>query len=474
MHAGGLFGPEIVAEGFFARARNKITSLFRSSAGFVEQLRESREMREDLGMFFLKSEYYDGGINEQGLEAAGKKLEEIIEDFRQMAENDKNIYRVLHELIQEQGAYKGNSSYLSRLLLGRKGNCEARAKLIISITNKVYPDLPVKLQLYRDHIRALVQISGQWYSMEKPTLEPVTEEDLKNTVLADSSFFVQSYLGEEASVEEVEVTGNPNPPKTLVTDTPFTNLIDSDVNKKLADYSGEIPLDETEEVRHEFEEVSAIPPGAELPEPIESVPPKESNIQITYLTEEQTEELLHNRNWFPGGWYEQLNDREKGLVDLYRDKKYEILIKRTNFIPLKGAIDREVKKFSETDLGFLEAEWSHRILEQLNKTAKRIMATEDMGHRQLILCEFRQRVERIESYYNKKIIEEGYDLNQDGLEISSLDETLDFFVFWRALQELCGFPKSELGPDEEECNRIFKNNNRIDLISPLNPSDHSL
>jgi len=448
LHTGALFGPKIVPDGLFARARDKIVSLFRSRAGFVEQLRESKEMRENMGLFFLKSEYYEGGIDEDELDKAEKKLEEIIENFRQMAEKDKNVYRVLHELIQEQAAYKGSSSYLSRLLLTRKGNCEARAKLMISVTNKIYPDLPVKLQMYRDHIRAIVQIGGQWYSMEKPSLEPIMEDDLKNTVLAESSIFVQSYLNEDMSAEEVEVTGNPNPAKKFVTDSFFTGLVDPETNQKLADYSEALPPDEMEEGRYEFEEVSQIPQRKKPEEPIRSVPPRErKNIRVTLLTRQQTEELLSSRNWFPEEWYEQLNEREKGLVVLYREKKYETLIGRIDFVPLKSAIAKEAKGH-------------HRILNRLQKTARKIAAEKDISQRRLILCKFKESLGGFEEPdcckkdYNRW--REFQKLGEQGLKIR-LDETVDFFILWQSLQELCDFPESEFGPDEEECNEVFKN-----------------
>lgn len=462
LHTGVIFGPEIIPENLFTISRNKIVSLFRPKSKFIEQLRESKEMQKNLGMFFLKSEYYEGGIDKNELEEAIKKLEEVIENFRQMAEKDKNVYRVLHELIQEQAAYKGNSSYLSRLLLSRKGNCEARAKLMISITNKIYPDLPVKLQMYRDHIRAIVQINDQWYSMEKPTLEPIMEDDLKNTVLAEPSIFVQSYINEKVSVKEIDVTGNSNPPKKLVSDTPFTNLIDPKVSKKLADYSDEMPPDEAEEVRYKFDEVSGVNQNAGITGPIESLPPKKKrNIEITILTKWQIEEILHNRSWFPKEWYKKLNDREKGLVDLYRNKKYEALIKKTNFVPLKGVIDEEAKKFAEyEEMGFAGEirDW----LNQLETAARRIAATKDMNQRQLILCELQQQLNPKHGYHEYseddiKRSEKFQKLIQRGLKTTNLDETVDVFILWQSLQELSGFQKSELGPDEEECNKVFKN-----------------
>jgi len=462
------FRSEISAE--FKNVRNRITNIFKGltrtsgKSEYIGRLKESREKQEDDGIFYLKSEYFAGGIDANELKEAERKLTEIIEYFRKLAAKEKNIFRVLHELIQEQAAYKGKSSYLSRLLLSRKGNCEARAKLIVSVINKIYPDLPVQLQFYRDHVRALVQINGKWYAMEKPTLTPINEDDLKNTVLAEPSIFIKSYLGEKVSYKEVELTDNPKPPKDHQTDTPFKNPIDPKVNKKLADYSsGPIP-DEEKEVRYNFDEVTKINSDGE-PEDSPDYKPlpnrPEDPIELTFLTEDEMKEIL-NRDAF-SRVYGTMSEREKRLVDLYRDKKYETLVRRFNIPSLKGMIDKEAKKFKEyEESGY--AEEDRNALMKFEELRKKILAVKDISLRQMILCQAiskneSEKVSEVDLKKLEEVADKRYELRKMGVkDISDIDDTVDFVTFWLSLNKISGFPDIDERDPDKECKKILNKN----------------
>jgi hypothetical protein len=424
---------------------------------FIGHIRESEEMQKDLGMFFLKSEYYAGGIDDNELKESEKKLKEIIERFQQMAEKDKNIHRVLHEIIQEQAGYKRRSSYVSRLVLSRKGNCEARAKLMISIISKVYPNLPVKLQFYRDHVRGMVQIDGKWYALEKPTLAHIDEEDLTGTLLAEPSIYMKSYVDEKTSTEQVKVTDNPNPQKDLHTDSPF-HPIPPELNKKLVDYSDVMPPEEEAEVRYEFKDVSEIHKDSEEDEP----PAYEADkpIKLTFLTKEEMNEIL-NGDFFTE-FYGKLDERERKMVDLYRNKRYTTLIRRFDISSLKGVIDEEAKKFREyEEWGY--AEEDRKMLGGLEDLRKRIFATKDIGQRKIILCQYTQsrKSDDAKTEEDEKKSEERanriYELKQRGMrDISSMDDTVDFVTFVLSMASISGFSNPDLDTFEEECLRVFQ------------------
>jgi len=239
---GGIFVKFIMPEEVTEAVRDKIAIAVRSlmriaeKKAYIERLRASKEMQEDSDGFFLDSEFYEGSMSEDELGEGRGKITRVIREFQEIAGKEKDRLKVLRQLAKSQGInkHKDYSSYLSRLVLKLKGNCEARAKKMASIVKKVYPDMPIQYQIFRKHMRVIVKIEGQWYAFEEDDLIPVNQDDLKGTVLADSSIFVDTYLGKKPSVKAIDVTGNPKPIDNKSTDTYFS-LLPPDLSAKLRD-----------------------------------------------------------------------------------------------------------------------------------------------------------------------------------------------------------------------------------------------
>jgi len=277
---GGIFVKFIMPEETFADVRDKIAIYVRSrmriaeKKAYVERLRASKEMQADSDGFFLNSEFYEGGMNENELNETKNEIAGFIKEFQEMTSKEEDPRKVLRQLAKKQRTIKtkNHSSYLSRLLLKFKGNCEAKAKLMASIVKKVYPNMPVKYQFYRklnqNHMRVIVGIEGQWFALEEDDLVPVNQDDLKGTVLADTSIFVDTYLGKKPSINAINMTDNPNPLEMYTTDTYFSLLpadlgvrlrdIDADTNKPdelKVSLASQTEIDEKNRIDKEAEEI---------------------------------------------------------------------------------------------------------------------------------------------------------------------------------------------------------------------------
>lgn len=156
------------------------------------------------GEFYLKTEFLEGRIDQATYDAAVLKLEERLEELRVMA-GKKDVKEVLNEMITMQGEYKPGHTYLSSILLGNGGNCQAREKMMATFVQEIYPDMEIQYQFVKSdgvpHTRVLVEIDGVWHSMEKPGTQALKKSDFKATVTSKQSDYVKSYVGKKPEVK---------------------------------------------------------------------------------------------------------------------------------------------------------------------------------------------------------------------------------------------------------------------------------
>ena len=196
----------------------EVTKFFNafSSAGQVERQLKSETKQEwqklldadqslpnfDYGNFFLKVSWLERYITWEELAADQRKLGTIMENYSSSAKTQPSI-KVIENIIAEQlGEYDEESAQLHDLLIENKGNCHARAQALISIISKVFPSIPLKIQISRQQIEdgtdrmheaVLAEIDGVWYSLE-PGMPKVTMEDLKGTAIFHPKDYVSKYL----------------------------------------------------------------------------------------------------------------------------------------------------------------------------------------------------------------------------------------------------------------------------------------
>lgn len=236
--------------------QNNLVSLPRilEKIEFIEKLKKSPD---DIGFadFILKSEYYEGGIDADELENAKIKLNAMIKKYQKLDTKEENKLKVLHEIIQEQGSYKRSSSFLGNVVNERSGNCEARSKLMVALVKGVYPNMPVKFQIYADHILTIVEVDNKWYKMEKPLITSLEKEDYIGTAIADISIYIKEYINEKIKTKVFPKTNNKEDKRIINynTDTYFSLIEDKNVYKKLSNKGlGEIPK-EIEETIYNFD-----------------------------------------------------------------------------------------------------------------------------------------------------------------------------------------------------------------------------
>ncbi|GEM_PF-3665071 len=174
---------------------------------FIEQLKGAYENKKevDLGNFYLDSEYYEGGIDEETKNGSAKELDRQTTHFKAKAK-EQDVLSVLREMASF-GKYAEAHTYLSSLLTGSGGNCEARSKRAASLVQRVYPPLPFKFQDVKLngslHTRTIVQVNGVWYAMDGG-LEKMAGEDFEGTVVHDSMAYVKNYLGKKTTGSYVQ------------------------------------------------------------------------------------------------------------------------------------------------------------------------------------------------------------------------------------------------------------------------------
>jgi len=186
--------------------------------------------RPDLGSFYLETEYLEGLIDKDTKESAEKKFNVLTAEYQKMAE-DKNENTVVNAIIQEQTGYEADRSYLSSILLNEGGNCQARQKLMASLIQRVYPNMPIQYQFVKSnnfpHTRTLIEIDGDWYKMELPHLTQLTENDFKATILADENDYIENYVGKKPDIKYRKLADgevlNPERTALIVTDD-YLNL----------------------------------------------------------------------------------------------------------------------------------------------------------------------------------------------------------------------------------------------------------
>lgn len=140
----------------------------------------------DYGNFFLKVPWLEGYLAREEMETDQKKLDEITNHYSSSVETQPPI-KVIGSIIAEQsGEYDEESGNLHELLTDKRGNCHARAQNFISLLSKIFPSIPLKIQISRRqtedgtdrmHEAALAEIDGAWHLLE-PGMPKVTMEDL--------------------------------------------------------------------------------------------------------------------------------------------------------------------------------------------------------------------------------------------------------------------------------------------------------
>lgn len=193
-------------------ARHGATKLGRRITHGVEEhlIFESKEQREfkaqlhDLlgrgeepyhDAFFYQAEQLSGGQSDEDTRTAWAVEEALGKEFSKLASHEPNRLKVLHEMIQSEGDYDAARSSWTQVRLTNKGNCDARAKHLLSLIQRVYPDMELRLQYYRKHVRVLALVEGRWYALERPTPHPLTEADVVGTVVAEETAYEKNYLG---------------------------------------------------------------------------------------------------------------------------------------------------------------------------------------------------------------------------------------------------------------------------------------
>lgn len=143
------------------------------------------------------------------------------------------------------GTYEEGSSMVANLLADGKGNCEARAKLMVMLVEEVFgKDVQVKIQVTNikdprtgeiiPHVRAMVTDQGLHYILEPPEIKTVSTAQLKHRQTFPPEIFARAYLvnaGNAAYSKEESKLPRENV-ASISTDTIFTLPHASTVERK--------------------------------------------------------------------------------------------------------------------------------------------------------------------------------------------------------------------------------------------------
>jgi len=221
----------IVAKVLVAKAKSLVTRDFNALQDFKGGLREKLEDGEriDLAEFHLTSSYLEGYIDEDTKEASEDILDDLVAKHRALAAK-LSPFANINRMISEMGEYSPARSLLSSPLDDELGNCQAREKFMLSLVQRVYPELPIQSQIVKinggRHIRGLVRLGDNWYTMEKPGLQKLQTSDFERTVLLDENDVIESYAGKPTNVHYEWPTTSVAPTKTPTKLTVTDNYLD--------------------------------------------------------------------------------------------------------------------------------------------------------------------------------------------------------------------------------------------------------
>lgn len=153
--------------------------------------------------------------------------------------------------------------------------------------------------------------------------------------------------------------------------------------------------------------------------------------------------------------YEQLSDEDKLLTDLYRDRNYEEVLKRTHFDDLKRQIDELMEydeEFNELKIG----ESFYEDIKMLEEIRDQILRTDNEKERQRIMCELIIALETQSGHDKRQIDKIMRLMEQDDIDLTSFDDTVRFQVFWQSLITLSGFGSEEEMVRSDICDPIFR------------------
>lgn len=191
---------------------------------YISELKEKLERGEeiDFGEFYSVTEFNEGIIDADTLEKLQKEIEEEVKKLKELTDKT-DVLTVLSQIVNAQGEYEESNTYLSDVILNKYGNCKARQKRASVLVQRVYPDMPMKFQRMKlggtMHIRLLVQVDDDWYSVESPGPQLVTGDDMAGTVINESDDYFESYVGESPDGEFVLGEGDITKSKTNDSET---------------------------------------------------------------------------------------------------------------------------------------------------------------------------------------------------------------------------------------------------------------
>lgn len=159
----------------------------------------------DHGRFFLLTEYLDG-TTEEDTKRSSNAQKELKEEIRADLKKHHHPYehqqvRIIDKYMRRYGLNNTyRNFYMGDLLTSpepHQGNCEARAKLAVTIVNDI-PELGVKdirFQFMEIHARVLFKMkSGKWYVIANGAYE-LPDADITETAMMDRYAYVRGYLG---------------------------------------------------------------------------------------------------------------------------------------------------------------------------------------------------------------------------------------------------------------------------------------
>src|SRR3989338_7595635 len=207
----------------------------------------------DYGDFFLKLSWLEGHISKEEFEKDQQKLAKSIKYYQDLAKKtSEGFFSTIKKMMEEHfGEYMEWSAQLHTLLNDGKGNCNARAQMMISLIKGVYGNkIPMKVRISRQkladgreqlHSDLLIQIYSKWHIV-KPGIPETEITDLEGTVIFDVSDYVKTYLKEDKEKHEsntVRPEKTPNKNKLDATGTDALVNLEGNIDPKKLKTHGE-------------------------------------------------------------------------------------------------------------------------------------------------------------------------------------------------------------------------------------------
>lgn len=213
-----------------------------------DELTDQEVLDLDLSEFHFKHEELAGGVSPAEVEKAQKRYQEIIDHAKTLQAEGKDFDEVMNYVLSQKNEYQSGESYMTDLLVGDGGNCEAILKYTSSALQDLYPEIANSGALQQETFRSYVNADGE----AVPGHFRTVVEDGDELIILEGDKVFRSKVSEHKDITRTEIT------HTVVEGVLAHENLYSLEDKRVGEFDESMPRPSTEQLVEIFETNSIL------------------------------------------------------------------------------------------------------------------------------------------------------------------------------------------------------------------------